>query len=186
MQKVGKARAFVTRTLVGQRIGVFWEGEKEYYYGSILEMNESTGKCFVHFDDGEECQVDLKKERWMLLDVPGQLNPEERNNDYRSDHQRILDSEIKPVLQGDCFTVFPTCSGTAGYEIFALFPGHDLSNVSVTCHHSGKVSFQTTDSIDEEPKQPVDVELPSRIKASSAHAIYSERGQLYIRVDIAD
>ena len=54
--------------LVGRRIRVFWEGDKEWYHGLINNYDDHTGMHRVLYDDGDvgEHVMSDPKERWEL------------------------------------------------------------------------------------------------------------------------
>ena len=166
-------------TLVGQRVAVFWPAEKTYYFGMILQFHPSTGISLVRFDDGEEIKISLDKERWMLVDVPGQQVSSGTTTDSPMVDKHPLDTKYQALIKGEAYSVFRTCSGKPGYEIFASFPGHLFDNIMVKCSEKGTVILRTrvgsTDAMY--------VELPTRIDPGSAHSFYTGTGQLYVRVD---
>lgn len=166
-------------TLVGQRIAVFWSAENTYYFGTILQFHPSTGICLVHFDDGEEIKISLDKERWMLVDVPGQQVSYGTTMDSPMVDKHPLDTKYQALIKGQAYSVFRTCSGKPGYEIFASFPGHLFDNIMVKCSDKGTVVLRTRVGTTD----VMYVELPTRIDARSAHSFYTGTGQLYVRVD---
>ena len=167
-----------SNTLVGQRIAVYWAAEKRYYFGTVLKFHAPTGTAFVHFDDGEEIKISLEKERWLLVDVPGQQVSTGTLGSPMVD-KHPLDTKHQALLKGNTYSVFRTCSGRPGYEIFASFPGHLFENITVRCSRQGTVILRTRVGT----ADVMYVELPTRIDPESAHSFYTGTGQLYIRVD---
>lgn len=78
-----------------------------------------------------------------------------------------------------------------GYEVLCLAPGFQLDEISVKCWDSGKLLIRAT------PKDPAMaamwgvtpmekvVQLPRAVQASSAQALLTLHGQLYLRVNDA-
>eukprot|EP00890_Picochlorum_soloecismus_P003437 jgi/Picsp_1/4094/NSC_01604-R1_sister chromatid cohesion protein pds5-like protein len=165
-------------TLIGQRIAVFWPAEKTYYFGTILKFHATTGTAFVHFDDGEEIKMSLDKERWLLVDVPGQQVSSGTLGSPLVD-KHPLDTKYQALIKGHAYSVFRTCAGRPGYEIFASLPGHLFENIMVRCSEQGTVILRTRVG----GTDVMYVELPTRIDPGSAHSFYAGTGQLYVRVD---
>ncbi|CDP17601.1 unnamed protein product [Coffea canephora] len=54
--------------LVGSRIKVWWPMDSQFYEGVIASFDPSKKKHMVLYVDGDQEILDLKKERWFLLD----------------------------------------------------------------------------------------------------------------------
>lgn len=54
--------------LVGRRIKVWWQGDKRYYEGVVNIFDVTEKKHKVLYDDGDEELLNLKTERWKLLE----------------------------------------------------------------------------------------------------------------------
>lgn len=169
-----------TETLVGRRIACFWEAEKAFYYGTILQFDGDKGRAFCHFDDGDEVSLDLRKEKWVLIDIPGQFV--EREGSMVG--QPPLETEFHPVMATDEYTVFPTSYGEYGFEIFMNRTNEKkYENPRIQCKKSGHVRIVEVLGQDEKPRV-TEIQLPHRIRPDSAFAICSDSNQLYIRVSI--
>jgi hypothetical protein len=185
------------RILVGHRIGVFYEKWGEYRYGTILDLDCDKGLAFVHFDNGRERSINLKLETWMLVNVPGHEVLRRTDVDSKERCMGPLESEIDPIMTGDDYVVFPSCGGRVpAYEVFIQVPEcFRQEQVRVMCREDGRVKIISVDvdSYTEEigddsgqslKRNEVEITLPGRIKTSSAKAVYSGMGQVYIHVNI--
>ena len=54
--------------LVGRRVSIYWDGDDQYFDGTIKEHAISTGKHLVLFDDGDQEWYDLAAETLKWLD----------------------------------------------------------------------------------------------------------------------
>ena len=79
------------------------------------------------------------------------------------------------VAEGEGYRVYDTSSGAPGFEIYSLWSGVNISQISVRCFSRGAVLLQALGS-------SVLVELPSRVVPSTAKALFTAAGQLYVRV----
>ena len=48
---------------VGQRVGVWWEDDKQFYYGQAREHNPLNGQVLIAYDDNQQEWLDLSKEK---------------------------------------------------------------------------------------------------------------------------
>ena len=53
-----------------ERIKVYWPEEKEWYTGTVTSM-DTTGRCHVEYDDGDEEWLELANHKWELLPAKG-------------------------------------------------------------------------------------------------------------------
>lgn len=167
-------------TLVGRRIACFWQDEGQFYFGTVCSFDRSKGKAFCHFDDGDEVVLDLKKERWVLVDVPGQLVEQEGE----LVEQPPLETEIDPVMETEDYVVFPTSSGEYGFEIFInRSHGNYNSSPRARCNTSGYVRVEERLGEDQEPRV-TEIQLPQQIQPESATCLCSDSNQVYIRVSV--
>ena len=60
---------------VGDRISVYWTGDKEYYHGTVHESTSEDGELLhqIAYDDGTTVYHNLRKERWNRLGNYGML-----------------------------------------------------------------------------------------------------------------
>ena len=49
---------------IGDRVEVYWSGDKKYYAGRITAVNDGNGRHTITYDDGDVELLDLGKERW--------------------------------------------------------------------------------------------------------------------------
>ena len=72
MQKSGESKstlAIKSKILVGTRVEVWWDGDAQYYKGTVLRIGpNNSNKFFVRYDDNEEAWVLLSRNRVRLLD----------------------------------------------------------------------------------------------------------------------
>ena len=47
---------------VGTQIGVWWDDDKTFYYGTVADFNKEEKKHFIHYEDGTQEWLDLSKE----------------------------------------------------------------------------------------------------------------------------
>ena len=187
------------KILVGHRIGVFYEKWGEYRYGTILDLDSDKGVAFVHFDNGKERCINLKLETWMLVNVPGQDIPWRGDVASKESFMGPLESEISPIMRGDDYVVFPSCGGRVpAYEVFIQVPEcFRQEQIRVMCREDGRVKIISVDvesyteggeedSGQSLKRNEVEITLPGRIKTSSAKAVYSGMGQVYVHVNILD
>jgi hypothetical protein len=53
--------------VVGRRVQVWWDGERQWFAGEIAVFNARTGRHSIKYDDGDEEVVDLRKQRLRWL-----------------------------------------------------------------------------------------------------------------------
>ena len=55
---------------VGQRVRVYWTGERQHYEGVIVNLGKERGRVIheVQYDDGHNLWHDMANESWQLLD----------------------------------------------------------------------------------------------------------------------
>ena len=95
---------------VGSRIEVWWTGDKKYYPGTVASRvpGGSEHEYFVHYDDGDHHDLDLKEERFRMIKggrsrrVPSSLTesdlvvPDEINTSTLPDRwEDIVRAELK-------------------------------------------------------------------------------------------
>ncbi|GAX27289.1 hypothetical protein FisN_23Lh144 [Fistulifera solaris] len=52
---------------VGDRVGIYWEGDKRYYYGKVTRHEKGKKKpFFLEYDDGESEWVDFSKSKYRF------------------------------------------------------------------------------------------------------------------------
>ena len=56
------------RSLVGQRVSVWWEEDAAWYSGQVRSFGEALGEHLVCYDDGEQVHEALDECCWKLLD----------------------------------------------------------------------------------------------------------------------
>ena len=55
---------------VGFRLKVWWDGDRRWYSGRVVKVNEATRHCQVKYDDGERKSHPLWNEHLVWLDEP--------------------------------------------------------------------------------------------------------------------
>jgi hypothetical protein len=65
--KVSDARKY-GEALVGSRIRVWWPMDSKFYKGVVDSYVSSKKKHRVFYEDGDKETLDLKKERWELIE----------------------------------------------------------------------------------------------------------------------
>lgn len=88
--------------------------------------------------------------------------------------------EEEVLVEGDTYQVYRTTSGTPGYEIYSSFEGYAVCEISVRAFSLGEVHLKAEST--SRPPVTETVKLPSRIDNKSAQALFTETGQLYVRV----
>ncbi|KAK9830440.1 hypothetical protein WJX72_011758 [[Myrmecia] bisecta] len=60
-----------------KRIEVYWEGDRVFYRGTVLEYSAKSGTHKIVYDDGETERLDLNKvpHRWLIEDAPKKMSP---------------------------------------------------------------------------------------------------------------
>ena len=51
----------------GARLRIWWDGDKEWFAGEAARVSADGARHTVQYDDGDEHEEDLRKERWELL-----------------------------------------------------------------------------------------------------------------------
>lgn len=73
--------------VVNLRIQVWWPMDKAFYPGTVKAFDPVSKKHKINYDDGEEEILNLRKERWEILDdkKPGQVHlPRQQEADHAS------------------------------------------------------------------------------------------------------
>jgi len=92
-------------------------------------------------------------------------------------------TEEEAVAVGQHYKAYRTLSGTPGYEIYSNFEGYSFEEISVRCFSRGAVQLRAQPKgATEKPVVVEEVELPTQVDNHSAQALYTEAGQLYVRV----
>ena len=55
--------------VVGRRVEVWWDGDRQWFPGRIAKFTARTGRHLIAYDDGDEETVDLKRQRLRWLPV---------------------------------------------------------------------------------------------------------------------
>lgn len=56
--------------VVGRKVAVFWRKPNEWFKGKIQRYEDKTKKHFVKYDDGDQAELDLARERFQFLTNP--------------------------------------------------------------------------------------------------------------------
>ncbi|GMI81514.1 hypothetical protein like AT4G31880 [Hibiscus trionum] len=66
--------------LVGLKVKVWWPKDREFYEGFIHSFDPSKKKHKVHYNDGDQEILNLKKEKWAVLEDESGSDEEGANN----------------------------------------------------------------------------------------------------------
>ncbi|KAL4452081.1 hypothetical protein ABPG75_007743 [Micractinium tetrahymenae] len=61
--------------MVGRRIGIWWDGDALFYYGTVIGYDSLTQLHTVQYDDGQEEELALAYEHWVFADGRQQGRP---------------------------------------------------------------------------------------------------------------
>ena len=64
-----KAAGLGGSAVVGRRVEVWWDGDRQWFSGRIAKFTARTGRHLIAYDDGDEETVDLKRQRLRWLPV---------------------------------------------------------------------------------------------------------------------
>ncbi|EOA18881.1 hypothetical protein CARUB_v10007511mg [Capsella rubella] len=79
--------------LVGSRVKVWWPMDQAYYKGVVNSYDSAKKRHLVCYDDGEQEILNLKKQKWHVLDESGSSEDEEAAD------QTDQDKEASPAPQ---------------------------------------------------------------------------------------
>lgn len=57
--------ALIKLVSTGTRLSIYWEDEQQYYNATVSDTR--TGRCFVEYDDGEEEWIDLRNNKFRII-----------------------------------------------------------------------------------------------------------------------
>lgn len=177
--------------MVGRRLGIWWAGDRRYYFGRVTSYFPATGRHVIAYEDGDAEELTLGEEVWVPVDTDGERAAAAG---AAAPLQPVLQPAVAlppPALvaQGTAFKAYTTLPGAGprGYEIFFSLPGFSIDEVSVRAFSRGEVVIwarqgqgEGCGGVVEEYREAV--VLPSRVDASSAKALFTPSGQLYVRV----
>jgi len=85
---------------VDDRVEIFWDGEGNYYAGTVVEVE--GGRVKVFYDDGDEGGYDMEREVWRLEgDGDGDEDEEEEEEEEGSDEEGEMDGGIEDEGEGE-------------------------------------------------------------------------------------
>ena len=64
-----KTTSIFGREVVGRKVAIFWRKPGQWFKGKIHSYIDKTQKHFVKYEDGDQAEVNLTRERFQFLTV---------------------------------------------------------------------------------------------------------------------
>ncbi|KAI5067093.1 hypothetical protein GOP47_0017621 [Adiantum capillus-veneris] len=96
--KVGKKKESFGKELLNKRVQVYWPMDKRFYQGTIRSFNPVKKLHEVIYDDGDKETLDLRKERWELLEedeLSTEESPSAAKVSKRSSQSKVIEERFK-------------------------------------------------------------------------------------------
>ncbi|XVF72730.1 hypothetical protein PTKIN_Ptkin12aG0143800 [Pterospermum kingtungense] len=89
------------KEVVEKRIKVYWPLDKAWYEGTVKYFDKESGKHLVQYDDGEEEELDLGKEKieWVKDCGTGRLKRLRRGGSSSASKKVVIDDEDEDVAE---------------------------------------------------------------------------------------
>ncbi|CAH8353681.1 unnamed protein product, partial [Eruca vesicaria subsp. sativa] len=173
--------------LVGLKVKIWWPIDRKFYNGVVDSFNSRTKKHRVFYDDGEKEILDMKKERWELVDE------DEDDDDDNADEISLeketrkekVDAAPEPTNRKSART--NGVMGDIGGKIVAAASRlRSCKKIpeAITNGKKKRASSSSSEAVSENVKKPVPASKKSkRSRTDDEHASDDESKPLQILVD---
>lgn len=83
------------QSLVGKRVKVWWPDDNMFYKGVVDSFDSSTKKHKVLYDDGDEEILNFKEEKYEIVEVDADADPDVEEGSHRASPEPSADMPLK-------------------------------------------------------------------------------------------